>query len=64
MPNEPKRKHAKSYKNTRRAAIKLEATKLVVCPNCNAKTIAHMACRECGFYNGKQVKQVARVTRA
>ncbi|MBI2021705.1 50S ribosomal protein L32 [Candidatus Daviesbacteria bacterium] len=65
LPQEPKKKHSKAVKRTRRAAIKLAAVRLVICQNCNYKTLAHMACRNCGFYSGKQVgKQKAVVTRA
>lgn len=67
MPQEPKKKHSKARKRTRRASIILEAVNLVVCKNCNKKTLAHMACRNCGFYAGKMVagfKPNAVVTKA
>lgn len=65
MPQEPKKRHSKSVKNIRRAAIKLAAVNLVVCPNCNFKTLSHMACRNCGTYDGKKVSNEAvKVTRA
>ncbi|MBI2593332.1 50S ribosomal protein L32 [Candidatus Daviesbacteria bacterium] len=65
MPQEPKKRHSKSVKNIRRAAIKLSAINLVVCRNCNFKTLAHMACRNCGSYAGKKVSDEAvKVTRA
>lgn len=67
MPQEPKKKHSKAVKRTRRASIKLTGIVLMHCKNCNAKTLAHMACRSCGFYAGKttrSVKQKAVVTRA
>jgi large subunit ribosomal protein L32 len=65
MPHEPKRRHSSAVKNTRRAAIKLSAIKLVVCQNCNFKTMAHMACRNCGYFGGKKVQDEAvKVTRA
>jgi len=55
MPHEPKKKHSKERKRTRRASITLDSIKLIFCKNCNQKTIAHMACRSCGFYGGKAV---------
>jgi large subunit ribosomal protein L32 len=67
MPHEPKRKHSKSLKRVRRAAINLKAVNFMVCKNCGQKTLAHMACRNCGFYAGKNVKDIkqkAIVTRA
>ncbi len=65
MPAEPKKKHSKSVKRTRRAAIKLTTIAIQTCKNCNAKTLAHMACGECGYYGEKHVVTTkARVTRA
>lgn len=67
MPHEPKKKHSKAAKRTRRAAIILSSVKLVICSNCQQKTLAHMACRNCGFYDGKAVKgfkEQVKVTRA
>jgi ribosomal protein L32 len=39
---------------------------LVVCPNCQQKTLPHMACRSCGFYAGKKAtdKTQVRVVKA
>lgn len=56
MPQEPKKKHSKGRKRTRRASIKLEDLGLVICTNCKKPTIPHQVCKECGFYAGKQVK--------
>ena len=66
MPQEPKRKHSKMRKNTRRAAIKMEAVGLYKCPNCGEPTIPHQVCKNCGFYAGKQVKTktAVKVTKA
>ncbi|HLC88235.1 MAG TPA: 50S ribosomal protein L32 [Patescibacteria group bacterium] len=65
MPAEPKKRHSRSVKNIRRASIKLAAINLVICPNCNFKTMAHMVCRNCGSYAGKKVQDEAvKVTRA
>ncbi len=67
MAQEPKKKHSKARKRTRRAAITLSAISLVVCKNCGQKTLSHMICSSCGFYGGKNtkdVKQPVKVTRA
>lgn len=65
MPHEPKKRHSKTVKRIRRAAIKLASVNLVTCKNCNAKTIAHMACRNCGYYGGKLVgKEQVKVIKA
>jgi len=52
MASEPKRRHSKARKRTRRAAIKL-AVNLITCKNCSALTRSHMVCVSCGFYQGK-----------
>ncbi len=65
MAAEPKRRHSKARKRTRRAAIKL-ASNLVSCKNCGKPTDSHVVCISCGFYEGKQVKNstTAVVTKA
>lgn len=67
MPQEPKKRHSKAAKRIRRAAIKLAAIKLIACPNCGQKTLAHQVCQNCGFYRGKMtpgLKPKAVVTKA
>lgn len=65
MASEPKKKHSKSVKRTRRAAIHLTAVPIQTCKNCNAKTLSHIACVECGFYGDKHaITTKAKVTRA
>lgn len=65
MPHEPKKRHSKTVKRIRRAALAMKAVNLMVCKNCQAKTLAHMACRKCGFYSGKAVGDAeTKVTRA
>jgi len=56
MSQEPKRRHSKAAKRTRRASIILESIALIVCKNCGKNTKPHMACVECGFYGGKSVR--------
>lgn len=63
--SEPKKKHSKSRKRTRRAAIKLLAASVVVCKNCGSNTLPHMVCKNCGFYGGQAVtKEKVQVTKA
>jgi large subunit ribosomal protein L32 len=56
MAGEPKRRHSKARKRTRRAAINL-AVSLVNCKNCGKPTQSHIVCESCGFYDGKSVKK-------
>lgn len=63
MAGEPKRRHSKGRKRTRRAAIKLVAN-LAVCKNCGKSTIPHIVCANCGFYAGKSIrKEKVQVTK-
>lgn len=64
MAGEPKRRHSKARKRTRRAAIKL-AVNLVACKNCGTPIQPHIVCVSCGFYGGKAVtKEKVQVTKA
>jgi large subunit ribosomal protein L32 len=56
----PKRKTSQAKSHQRRAAnFKLSAPTLGKCPNCNEPKLAHRVCGACGYYNGKQVIDVA-----
>lgn len=55
MPQEPKKRHSRARQGKRRAAIKLAVSKTVLCSNCHNPTLAHMVCKNCGFYKGKEV---------
>ncbi|MBI2599367.1 50S ribosomal protein L32 [Candidatus Daviesbacteria bacterium] len=65
MAGEPKRRHSKTRKRVRRAAISL-AVNLIACKNCSKSIQSHTVCMFCGSYGGKTVsnhKQVV-VTKA
>lgn len=64
MPQEPKKKHSKARKRTRRAAIKLESIGIIKCTNCQKAVLPHTVCDFCGFYKGKQIKTKTTVTKA
>ena len=51
----PKKRRSKSKSRTMRASWKVEVPQLRACSNCNAMTVPHRACPECGFYKGRQV---------
>ena len=55
MPQEPKKRHSRQRKGKRRASIKLEAKKGILCPNCGKPTLPHVVCKACGYYKGKQI---------
>ncbi|MBI5449704.1 50S ribosomal protein L32 [Candidatus Gottesmanbacteria bacterium] len=49
----PKRRHSTRRGGKRQAAIKLKIFGLMKCPNCGSIRIAHRACKQCGWYDGK-----------
>ena len=51
----PQRRISKTRKRQRRSHFRLENPSMMVCPNCGELTLAHRACRSCGFYKGVQV---------
>lgn len=51
----PKKKTSKQRRNKRRANWKLTPPNLVECPQCHTLTVSHRVCKECGFYDGKEV---------
>lgn len=64
MASEPKRRHSKGRKRTRRAAINL-VNNLVACKNCGKPTKSHIVCPNCGSYGGKSIKkEKVKVTKA
>jgi large subunit ribosomal protein L32 len=56
---EPKRKHSKARRDTRRNSHwKMELPALVKCPECGAARLPHRMCGECGNYNGRTVVEM------
>lgn len=51
----PKRKWSKARTGKRRSQWKLSLPSLVKCPQCHDFKLPHKVCKECGYYNGKEV---------
>ena len=51
----PFRRTSKTKKRMRRTHLKKTAATVLSCPNCGEPIKAHRACKECGYYNGKEV---------
>ncbi len=52
----PKSKTSKARRDSRRAqTFKLSAPGMVECPQCHEMKLAHRVCKECGYYNGKEI---------
>jgi len=51
----PKRRWSKARTGKRRSQWKLAVPELIACPQCHALKLPHKICKECGFYDGKEV---------
>jgi large subunit ribosomal protein L32 len=57
----PARKTSKGRRNNRRAqTFKVSLPGIVECPQCHEMKLAHRVCKNCGYYNGKEVVSVAK----
>lgn len=55
----PKRKTSKARRDKRRNNVwKLQAPALVKCSQCGELKLAHRMCKNCGYYNGREVVKV------
>ena len=57
MPN-PKRRHSKERRDTRRTHDSLAMPTLSKCPGCGEPKLPHRVCAACGIYRGVQVLDV------
>jgi len=58
MPN-PKRRHSKRRSSSRRAHDHLKTPSLADCPQCHERKLPHRVCPKCGFYQGREIVEVA-----
>lgn len=55
----PKRKTSKAKRDSRRANTwTLSAPTIAECPQCHKPKLSHRVCKNCGYYNGRQVLEV------
>jgi len=54
----PKGKVSKARRNSRRANWKLSLPGITECPQCHEMKLTHRVCKNCGYYNCKQVLKV------
>jgi large subunit ribosomal protein L32 len=57
MPN-PKRRHSKTRTAKRRTHDALRAVGLSECPHCHEPKQPHRVCANCGYYRGRQAREV------
>ncbi len=54
----PKRRHSKARTAKRRTHDALAPVALVECPQCHELKPPHLVCPQCGYYRGRQVREV------
>jgi large subunit ribosomal protein L32 len=54
----PKRRWSKARTGARRSQWKLSLPGIVACSRCHSFKLPHRVCKECGFYDGKEVIKV------
>lgn len=54
----PKQHRSKSRQGQRRMHIHLEGKRTQACSKCGKMILAHTVCENCGFYRGKEAKDV------
>jgi len=54
----PKRHKTSSTRDQRRMHIFVTAPVLTVCSKCNKPVKAHIVCKNCGYYKGKEIINV------
>ena len=57
MPN-PKRRYSKTRTAKRRTHDALDPVPAGVCPQCHEAKAPHKVCPHCGYYKGRQVREV------
>ena len=57
----PKSKISKSRRNMRRSHDALSTAAQMECPNCGEVKRPHHVCASCGYYDGREVLEVASV---
>ena len=55
----PKRRTSPARRDKRRANWKLSAPAISSCPQCGEMKLSHRVCKKCGYYDKKQVINVA-----
>ena len=55
---QPKRRWSKARTGLRRSTWKVDAPAYVECPHCHEPVLPHRVCKNCGYYDGKEVIKV------
>jgi len=60
MGGVPKQRHTKSRRDKRRSQIFLRGPSLTVCPHCKKPCLAHTICKNCGYYQDREIIDVLK----
>ena len=61
----PKSKVSKARRDKRRSSVwKLKVPGMVECPQCHEMKLSHRVCKNCGYYDGKEVVKNATVAKS
>ena len=52
---QPKRRWSKARTHKRRSMWKKEQTTMAQCPRCHEPIMPHRVCKNCGYYDGKEI---------
>ena len=52
---QPKRRWSKARTGLKRSTWKLDKPNYAECPHCHEPIMQHRVCKNCGYYNGKEV---------
>ena len=61
---QPKRRWSKARTGLRRSTWKVDAPAYVECPHCHEPVLPHRVCKNCGYYDGKEVIKVEEKEKA
>lgn len=51
----PKQRHTRHRRDRARKFLEMKPVSTAKCPKCGAATLPHRACKECGYYKGREV---------
>jgi large subunit ribosomal protein L32 len=54
----PRHKHTRSSVGQRRMHLFITKATLTTCPKCKKPVLSHTACKNCGYYKGREVVNV------
>ena len=55
---QPKRRWSKARTHSKRSTWKKEQPTYASCPHCHEPVLPHRVCKNCGYYDGKEVKTI------